>query len=77
MTAPAPRPDAATFEELAERAHDARTDYPGARRAHSGPHYDEAEQRSRQRLQDRLRRLDDRRAELAGGDAGTRGPAPH
>lgn len=68
MTTAAPKPeDMLTLEELDERTQTAWTAYRDSLRELSGREYDEAETRSWERLQRKLRRLEQRRAELSGG----------
>jgi hypothetical protein len=67
MTTTAHRPEAPlTLEEVDERTLDAWTAYRDSLRELSGREYDEAETRSWERLQRRLRQLEQRRAQLAG-----------
>jgi uncharacterized protein YecT (DUF1311 family) len=68
MTTAAPRPeDTLTLEEVDERTQTAWTAYRDSLRELSGREYDEAESRSWERLQRKLRRLEQRREELSGG----------
>lgn len=72
MTTAAPRPDEAlTVREIDERTLDAWTTYRDSLRELTGAEYDEAEDRSWERLQRRLRQLEQRRSELVGEGART------
>jgi hypothetical protein len=67
MPTAAPRSEEArTLEEIDERTHDAWTVYRDSLRELTGREYDDAERRSWERLQRKLRRLEHRRAELTG-----------
>lgn len=65
MTTAAPKPEEAlTLEELDERTSSAWTAYRDSLRELTGHEYDEAETRSWERLQRKLRQLERRRSEL-------------
>ena len=65
MTTATPRPDEAlTLEDIEEGTLDAWTAYRDSLRELTGREYDEAEHRSWERLQRKLRQLEHRRAEL-------------
>ncbi len=67
MPTAAPRSEEAlTLEEIDERTFHAWTVYRDSLRELTGRAYDEAEHRSWERLQRRLRQLEQRRAELVG-----------
>jgi hypothetical protein len=69
MTISAPRHESGKLSEIDERTRRAWTTYRDSLRDLSGHDYDEAEHRSWERLQRKLRQLDDERAALhTGGD---------
>jgi hypothetical protein len=69
MPTAAPRSEEAlTLEEIDERTLHAWTVYRDSLRELSGREYDEAERRSWERLQRKLRQLEQRRADLSGED---------
>ena len=65
MTTAAARPEELTLEEIDERTLDAWTAYRDSLRELTGREYDEAEHRSWERLQRKLRQLEQCRVELA------------